>query len=162
MEKSPSRVTIRPAEESDLPLLAEMNFALLLDEQSRNPMSLPELAERMRGWLDSEWKMVLLEREGSVIGYGIYRLQKDSYFPDRDAVYVRQYFLRAEYRGQGLGRAGFEAMVQSCFPAGCRIELETLATNPKGMAFWQRMGFRVYCTTFVRENEQGNLPSVSK
>ena len=110
-----------------------------------------ELEARFSGWLGSEWQVVLLEYGEVVIGYGIYRLQPDSYFPERTVVYVRQYFIRREYRGQGLGRAGFELMVEELFPSPCRILLEALASNPSGLAFWQHLGFHPYSIALVRE-----------
>ena len=44
-------LVVRPANEADLLLLAQMNKRLIEDEGSRNPMSLDQLADRMRGWL---------------------------------------------------------------------------------------------------------------
>lgn len=150
MDTGHTVIVVRRAEERDLPLLALMNQTLIRDEGSRNPMSLPELEARMSGWLASEWCMAVLEVSGAIIGYSVFRIGKDSYFPERDFVYVRQYFIRSEYRGKGLGRACFKSMVETHFPKGCRIELESLATNPGGMAFWRSLGFEVYSTTYVK------------
>ncbi len=42
---------LRPALLSDLDLLAGMNKRLIEDEESRNPMALAALRERVAGWL---------------------------------------------------------------------------------------------------------------
>ena len=48
--------------ESDLNLLAEWNHQLIRDEGHRNPMTIAQLRERMRGWLAGEYKAVLFDK----------------------------------------------------------------------------------------------------
>lgn len=48
-------ILIRKAAESDAWILAQMNKALIHDEGSRNPMTIQQVEERMRGWLDQSF-----------------------------------------------------------------------------------------------------------
>jgi hypothetical protein len=47
-------MNFRSATLDDAPLLAEMNHQLIRDEGHRNPMTVFELAERMREWLSGD------------------------------------------------------------------------------------------------------------
>jgi GNAT superfamily N-acetyltransferase len=145
------QIVIRAAQAEDLPLLAEMNRRLIADEGSRNPMRLAELESRMRDWLASEWRITLFETASAVIGYALYRLGQDAYFPERPVVNVRHFFIERDRRGRGLGREAFEALARERFPAGCRIELDALTTNAGGLRFWQKLGFEAYAVVLVRE-----------
>jgi GNAT superfamily N-acetyltransferase len=52
-------LTFRFATQADCPLLAELNHQLIRDEGHRNRMTVPELTERMRGWLAGEYRVVI-------------------------------------------------------------------------------------------------------
>ena len=78
-------IAFRDATLEDIPTLAKMNRQLIEAEQSRNPMSLDELEERMRGFLRPKtqsphgWSVVLILVDGQVAGYTVYRLGRDEY-----------------------------------------------------------------------------------
>ena len=149
-EPTTSRPACRRALPSDAPSLASMNRQLIEDEGSRNPMSLAELEERMRGWLSGDWQAVILEEESQPIGYLLYQLRTEEYHPSKPVVYVRQFFIRREHRGQGIGRRAFQSAVDSCFPPSAEIVLDVLETNPRACRFWSSIGFEPYCTTMRR------------
>jgi GNAT superfamily N-acetyltransferase len=144
---------IRPATEADLLLLAQMNKRLIEDEGSRNPMSLDQLADRMRDWLLSDWEVRLFITDQQVVGYAVYQLRCDEYFPYQAVVYLRQFFIEREMRGQGQGTAAIRALVAGHFPPGCRVVIDVLASNPRGYDFWRHVGFEPYCTTMHLGNE---------
>jgi GNAT superfamily N-acetyltransferase len=144
---------IRPANEADLPLLAQMNKRLIEDEGSRNPMSLDQLAERMQGWLLGDWQVKLFATDAGVVGYAVYQTHRDEYFPDQTFVYLRQFYVEREMRGQGLGTAAFRALAAEHFPPGSRVVIDVLASNPRGYDFWRHVGFEPYWTTMHLRNE---------
>ena len=146
-------LVIRPANEVDLPLLAQMNKRLIEDEGSRNPMSLDQLADRMRGWLLGDWQLKLFATDDRVVGYAVYQLRRDEYFPDQTIVYLRQFYIEREMRGQGLGTAAFRALAAEHFPPGSRVVIDVLASNPRGYDFWRHVGFAPYSTTMHLRNE---------
>lgn len=138
---------IQSATESDACILAEMNKRLIEDEHSRNPMTVDELQQRMVGWLKSEWTAMLFVESDAIIGYALYLLRKDDYYPDRQVVYLRQFYIERDFRNRGLGSDTFKLLVATCFPPDCAIAIDVLASNPGGYRFWSRIGFQPYCTT---------------
>jgi RimJ/RimL family protein N-acetyltransferase len=139
-------VTLRPATAADAPLLAQMNRQLADEERSRNPMTVAELTARMEKWLSEDWQAMLVELDSVVIGYALFQVGADYYEPSIPEVYVRQFFIAREWRGQGLGGAAFRLLMERVFPPQARIHLDVLITNPRGQRFWQSLGFQPYST----------------
>jgi hypothetical protein len=140
-------VYVRVAGEADLPLLARMNKCLIEDEGSRNPMSIAELQQRMSGWLRSDWQADLFVEDETVVGYAVYQLRQDEYFPNSSMVYLRQMYIDRDKRSRTLGRLALKVLARTRFPADCIVVIEVLATNPRGAKFWSQVGFQSYCTT---------------
>jgi hypothetical protein len=65
-------LAIRAVTANDLPIPTEMNTQLIEDEQSRNPMSLDALAERMHGWLHSDWCVDVITVDSPPCGFEPY------------------------------------------------------------------------------------------
>jgi GNAT superfamily N-acetyltransferase len=159
-------LTIRAATDSDLAQLARMNKELIEDEGCRNPMSVAELEQRMRGWLHGEWQVVLFSERSTVIGYAVYQFRKDEYFPDQTVVYLRQMFVERSQRSQGLGARALRLLAQTRFPRDATVEIDVLATNPRGAKFWSQVGFQPHCTTmrsdFKARQGEASEPSLGK
>jgi hypothetical protein len=51
----------RQATLNDSSLLAKLNHQLIRDEGHRNPMTVPELENRMRGWLSTDYEAIIFE-----------------------------------------------------------------------------------------------------
>lgn len=99
----------RFAGHSDLPLLARMNQELIADERHRTRLSSEQLAERMSKWLSGDYKAVLFEVDGSVLGYALYR-------PEPDLIYLRQFFIARGHRRKGLGREAMRLLRERVWP----------------------------------------------
>ena len=125
---------------ADGPLLAAWNPRRIRDEGHRNPMTLPELARRMQGWLEAEYRAVVFVEAGEAVGYALYR-------PEADAIHLRQFFLRAESRQRGFGRAGVALLRREVWPPDARVTVDVLCHNAPGIAFWRAVGFRDYSLT---------------
>jgi len=135
----------------DIHELASMNRMLLEDEGAENPMSVAQLEERLGGWLESgAYHAAVMHHNEEVVGYILYREEQDAYDVSRKNIYVRQFFIKRTYRRRGIGRAAFEQVVATQFPPGTTIVLEVLASNLQGRAFWERLGFQPYFTTYRR------------
>lgn len=143
-------VTLQRAVSSDALLLAQMNRRLIDDEGSRNPMSLGELEERMTGWLKEAYTAMLIQLHDEVVGYLLYRSGKDEYTPATSEFHIRQFYVKHEHRGRGIGRAAMNHFIQDQMLPGSTIVIEVLESNPKGRRFWEGLGFRPYCTTLRR------------
>ena len=133
----PKLMNFRPASSKDGALLAELNHQLIRDEGHRNPMTVPELEQRMREWLASEYAAVLFENDGEVAGYALYREQPAE-------IYLRQLFIVRHRRRQGLGRAAFEILRTKIWPKNKKLTVEVLVHNQTAIAFWRAMGYRDY------------------
>lgn len=133
--------TLRNATMADLPQLAEMNLALIRDEGSDNPMGLAELEQRMRGFLAGSYHGLMILAGGNPAGYCLYRpeTERDGIKP---GIYLRQYYVKPEYRQNGLGRAALEQIMREHFSNAAFVELDVLDCNAVGRAFWSRTGFK--------------------
>ena len=129
----------RTALEADVPALAAMNWQLIRDEAHRNPMTVDELVVRMAGWLAGQYQAVVFEQAGHIIGYALYRR-------DVDYVYLRQMFVRSDYRRKGVGRRAIDRLRREVWGA-TPVRVEVLIGNASGLAFWRAVGFVDYCVT---------------
>ena len=138
----------RRATAADAPALAEMNWLLIRDEGHRNRMTVPELEARMTGWLCGGYEAVVFEEAGAPAGYALYHR-------DPEFVYLRQFFVRAEFRRRGVGRAAVGWLRARAWGAGSRVRVEVLVGNAAGVAFWRAVGFADYCLTLEQDGGGG-------
>ncbi len=143
-------LAIRSVTEHDILLVADMNKRLIEDEGSRNPMSISELAERLRGWLREGWRVDLVLDGDTIVGYAIYIARRDEHDPTLPEIYVRQFFIERTCRGRGLGSEAFRLLERERFPRPCRVELDVLGGNAQGIRFWQRLGFETHVIVLER------------
>jgi GNAT superfamily N-acetyltransferase len=133
-------MTFRHATLNDCPLLAELNHQLIRDEGHRNKMTAPELEQRMRGWLQSEYAAIIFEDHGEVAAYALYREEPEE-------LYLRQLFVVRNRRRQGIGRAAMEILRTQIWPKNKRLTVSALVQNTAAVAFWRAMGYTDYSLT---------------
>ena len=133
-------LSARQATAADATLLGELNHQLIRDEGHRNPMTVGELQERMRGWLAGEYCAVLFENESGVVAYSLYRDEPGS-------IYLRQLFVQRHCRRQGFGRRAVEILRSQFWAPGKRLTVEVLTANGAEIAFYRQLGFRDYALT---------------
>jgi predicted acetyltransferase len=143
-------MTFRWATLNDCALLAELNHQLIRDEGHRNRMTVPELEQRMRGWLLSEYAAVLFEDGKEMVAYALYREQPE-------AIYLRQLFVVRTRRRQGIGRLAFEILRSKIWPANKRLTVDVLVHNAGAVSFWRAVGCKDYSLTLEILPEQNNL-----
>lgn len=137
-------MTWREATKKDAPLLGALNHQLIADEEHRSTMDVPELTERMRGFLAATYRAVLFEDEGEVIAYALYHPFEES------DLYLRQFFVARGKRREGLGREAVRLLFEEIFPKEARIVVTALSHNERALAFWSEVGFDEYCISFER------------
>ncbi len=145
-------LSIRAATEESIEVLAEMNKQLIEDEGHRNPMSIPELVQRMRRWLDSGWNADIFVQTNArmketIIGYALYQHRRDEFYPDQPVVYLRQFLVERKHRDQGWGRLALQELFRARFPSRCTVVVDVLTANARGLHFWQQAGFQPYQMT---------------
>ena len=133
-------MTFRRATLDDCVVLAELNHQLIRDEGHRNRMTVPELGQRMKGWLASEYAAVLFEDGKEVIAYALYREEPEQ-------VYLRQLFVARNRRRQGIGREAVEILRSKIWPPNKRLTVDVLVRNNAAVEFWRSVGYRDYCLT---------------
>lgn len=134
METTRSAISHRFATLDDCRLLAELNQQLIRDEGHRNPMTVPELEQRMRGWLAGEYRAILYEEGGEVVAYALFREQADE-------IYLRQFFVARHKRRQGIGRRAVEILRSQIWPKNKRLTVEVLVANEQAVRFWRAVGY---------------------
>ncbi|MGD9721177.1 MAG: N-acetyltransferase family protein [Pirellulales bacterium] len=140
MVDSIAKLTYRAAGDADAPLLAALNRQLIDDEGHQNPMTVDELAARMRGWLAAGYRAVVFELAGELVGYALFRERDDD-------VYLRQFFVARPKRRLGMGRRAIDILRGEVWPAGRRLTVDVLVSNQAGVAFWRAVGYRDYALT---------------
>jgi predicted acetyltransferase len=129
-------LNFRRATLNDCPLLAELNHQLIRDEGHRNKMMVPELEQRMKGWLASEYAAVLFENDGEVVAYALYREQPEE-------IYLRQLFVVRNRRRKGLGKEAVKILLSKIWPKNKRLTVEVLVQNEASVAFWRPSATRI-------------------
>ncbi|MCX7171399.1 MAG: GNAT family N-acetyltransferase [Proteobacteria bacterium] len=136
----------RFAKPEDAELLAPLNAQLIRDEGHSNSMTVAQLVERMSGWLrGGEYETVLFEDTGIVKGYALFRQEAEH-------VYLRQLFVRPEFRRHGIGRDAISWLWHNAWQGAPRLRIDVLVGNRDGQAFWRSIGFREYCLTMEMES----------
>jgi GNAT superfamily N-acetyltransferase len=130
----------RLATVADADLLGAMNQRLIQDEGHRNPMTLPELQQRMCGWLAGDYRAVLFEDTAGIAAYALYREESDH-------IYLRQLFVERDRRRRGYGLAAMRILRHDIWPPEKRVTLEALVANHAAISFWKKAGFQEYCLT---------------
>jgi predicted acetyltransferase len=133
-------MNFRFATPDDCARLAELNHQLIRDEGHRNKMTVPELNERMKNWLSSEYVAVIFEEGAEVVAYALYREQPKE-------IYLRQLFVIKNRRRNGIGRKAMEMLRSKIWPKDKRLTVEVLVKNEAAVSFWRAMGYRDYSLT---------------
>lgn len=135
---------LRPAHPADLDRLAQLNRQLVEDEGHRNPMTVPQFRARFDRFLTVEgWTVEVIEAEGSIAGFATWRREPDPSQDSGHRIHLRQFFIARDRRGRGLGRAAMSQLLARV-PAGDRVYIDVLESNPGGRAFWAALGFVPY------------------
>ncbi len=127
----------RRAKLDDSFLLAELNHQLIRDEGHRNQMTVPELAERMRGWLETEYSGVIFEDDRGIAAYALYR-------EDEHTIHLRHFFVARDRRRAGLGRQAMKLLCSEIWAGHKRLTVEVLCANTAAIAFYKAAGYAEY------------------
>lgn len=133
-------VRYRLATAEDCPRLAELNRELIRDEGHRNRMTVPELEQRMRTWIAEEYRAVIFEDDTEIVAYVVFREEPQE-------IYLRQLFVVAHRRGQGIGRRAVEILRTQLWPHNKRLTVAALTSNESALQFWRSLGYTDYAVS---------------
>ncbi|QQO10365.1 GNAT family N-acetyltransferase [Breznakiella homolactica] len=125
-------IHIQECSSEDIPILAMMNKQLIEDEKAENVMTISELEKRMREFLRSNYKAYYFKENLNTIGYALCNISKDP-------IYLRQYFIKQEYRNKGYGKESFKNLL--LYLNKTEIEIDVYSWNENGIKFWESLGF---------------------
>lgn len=128
-------MTHREATADDLDLLAGWNHQLIEDESADNPMTVPELRERMAEWLDSKaYRAIIFSDNSQDLAYAL--------FAESDTeIWLRQFFVDRNHRRQSHGRESMKILRSEIWPQDKRLTVEVLAHNTDAYSFWRETGY---------------------
>ena len=130
----------RQATVADCSLLAELNHQLIRDEGHLNPMTVPELEERMCGWLGTDYQAVVFAINAEAVAYALYR-------DDGAEIYLRQFFVVRHRRREGIGRRAMRILFDNVWPKNKRLTVEVLWKNKPAVEFWKAVGYQEHSLT---------------
>jgi GNAT superfamily N-acetyltransferase len=141
-------VKVRRATAADVPDLVA--FFAELDRMQREwrvftprPGFYDEVAAKYRAAIASEDQLVLVaENDGETVGMAYAEARTPSRFSDERALELSGVVVRADVRGQGVGRALVAEAARFATERGIPwVELKTFSPNQGAMDFWESLGF---------------------
>lgn len=120
----------------DVAKLVLLNKQLIEDEKSDNAMSIRELEERMKKFLETDYSAYFFIEESQIIGYALIRNTDNP-------VYLRQFLIDRNYRKHHYGTQAFQMLLK--YLDIKELDLEVLPWNRNGLAFWKHCGFDDTC-----------------
>jgi predicted acetyltransferase len=100
-------------------------------------MTVPQLADRMRGWLATDYEAMIFQDGDDVVAYALYR-------DEAEQIYLRQLFVVRDRRREGIGRQAVNILCDNVWPKNKRLLVEVLCHNKAAIEFWKAVGFREY------------------
>ncbi|MFC5406578.1 GNAT family N-acetyltransferase [Cohnella soli] len=97
-------------------------------------MDVEQLRERMRGFINTDYRAYAFEISGETIGYALVNHTSKP-------VYLRQFFICRNSRRHGYGKLAFEKLLEVLETKN--IDIEVMHWNNTGYAFWKSLGFKV-------------------
>jgi GNAT superfamily N-acetyltransferase len=138
---SMAKVLTREIRESDVAAVVRMVHDLAAYEKSSDEclMTVEQLRKALFGAAPALFGHVA-EADGRVVGFALWFLNFSTW-TGTHGVYGEDMYVEPEYRGQGVGRALFEAMARVCVERGYRrLEFWTLDWNTNTIAFTTSLG----------------------
>ena len=143
-------MTILPATQSDIPLLAQMNHHLVEDMDAQNG-SIDRYTARFHSWIGGgHWQVDLFDHDNSVVGYAVYQRRQDHFDRSLGVTFIRHFFIARNVRRSGLGTLAFNTLLETRFNRATTVTLDILPSTPDAHGFWQSLGFETYYTVLKR------------
>lgn len=134
---------LRPADEADIPVIFQLIGELADYERLRAHMI--GAIEDLRRHLFGEPRFahaLIAEWDGATAGFALYFFSYST-FLCRPSLYLEDLFVRAEYRGRGIGLGLLRALEQRARDLGCgRLEWAVLDWNQGAIDFYRQSGAR--------------------
>ena len=136
---------IRPAAPGDAALIVDLIRGLADYERMLDQMETTE--ERIHATLFQDLgrpaaHCVIGEIDGAAAGFALYFFNYSTFLA-RPGLYLEDLYVKAEFRGQGLGKALLLHLARVAHERGCgRMEWAVLDWNTPAIEFYERLGAR--------------------
>jgi GNAT superfamily N-acetyltransferase len=134
-------VSIRPATESDVPLI--LAFIRALAEYERLAHACVATEEQVRATLFGAHRyaeVLIAEEEGTAVGFALF-FHNYSTFLAQPGIYLEDLFVKPEARGKGVGRALLARLAAIALERNCgRLEWSVLDWNEPAIRFYESLG----------------------
>ncbi len=134
-------ITIRQAEEKDVPRIVELTKELAEYEHLSEFCSIT--AEMFGKLIFEEHSLNVLcaEKDGVIIGIASYYFYKISTFSGKKVLYLEDLYIIPEERGQGIGTQFFAELKKTAKNSQCgKIEWKCLKWNEPSLTFYDKLG----------------------
>jgi ribosomal protein S18 acetylase RimI-like enzyme len=129
-----SRVSLRPATDSDVPFLLALREQTMTEHQLASGLQPSSLEREQRVYYRYECAQIV-EREGRAAG--LFKVSRDGL--DWQLIQIQ---LAPELQGQGVGEALIRELIAEARGAGASLRLSVLHQNP-ARHLYERLGFVV-------------------
>jgi GNAT superfamily N-acetyltransferase len=138
----PAHITVRPAVEADVPLIARLIRALAEYEHLFDHVKVTE-KDLARCLFETRIAEALIaEYEGEAAGYALF-FHTFSTFVGKPGLYIEDLFVLPAFRGRGLGRALVKEVAKISVERGYgRLEWSCLDWNEPSIRFYKSLGAR--------------------
>ena len=123
------------AELTDAEILAGLNQHLIEDEAHPNPMNIDQLVQRMKEWLKTDYICYMVNHNGRIVAYCLYR-------DDCGYYYMRQLYVDRSHRRRGIATQLLDWLYENVWKDK-KVRLDVLAQNRDAVAFYKTYGFRI-------------------
>jgi GNAT superfamily N-acetyltransferase len=138
---SKQQIRVRPAAESDLPLILHLIEGLAEYERLRDQCVATE--EKLRATLfgDNPAAEVLIASiDGTAMGFALF-FHNYSTFLAQPGIFLEDLFVKPEARGKGVGHELLSSLAQLAIERNCgRLEWNVLDWNELAISFYKRIG----------------------
>jgi hypothetical protein len=134
-------IRVRPAIESDVPLILELIRGLAEYERLSHQCVATESLVRQNLFGPRPYAESLVgELDGKPVGFALF-FHNFSTFLARPGIYLEDVFVRPEHRGRGLGGALLQAVARIAVERNCgRFEWSVLDWNDSAIGFYKSRG----------------------
>ena len=134
-------MTIRPAVESDLPLILHLIESLAEYERLRHECVATE--EKLRSTLFGEKpgaEVLIASIDGEPMGFALFFHNYSTFLAQR-GIFLEDLFVKPEARGKGVGHTLLSSLARLALERGCgRLEWNVLDWNELAISFYKRIG----------------------
>ena len=135
-------MSVRPAQEADVPVLLELVRELAAYEREPDAVRATQDDLRRALFVDRTCSAHVAEQDGQVVGFALW-YPTFSTWTGRQGLWLEDLFVRPSARGSGLGRALLQALAAVCVERGyARFEWWVLDWNAPAQGFYRSLGAR--------------------